>query len=95
MLFDFYGDLLTDKQKQYFKDYFFEDMSLSEIANDYQISRNAIFDQIQKTQKILENYESVLGLAHKYKSLDEILNQYSETTNSEVLELITKIKELE
>ena len=43
-LFDFYGDLLTEKQRQYFKDYYFDDASLAEIATVYGVSRNAIFD---------------------------------------------------
>lgn len=47
-LFDLYGDLLTDKQQSYFKLYYFEDYSLQEIAEVFEVSRNAVFDQLKK-----------------------------------------------
>jgi len=65
-LFDFYENILTKKQQQYFKEYYFDDLSLSEIANNYQISRNAIYDQLQKIHKNLDAYEEKLGLHSKF-----------------------------
>ena len=53
-LYDLYGSLLTDKQKVYFEDYYFLDLSISEIAENYAVSRNAVFDQIKRVTKALE-----------------------------------------
>ena len=47
-LFDYYGCLLTQKQQEYFINYYFEDLSLSEIANMFNVSRNAVHDQLNK-----------------------------------------------
>lgn len=94
-LFDFYGELLTDKQRAYFQDYSFEDMSLSEIATTYGVSRNAIFDQISKVYTNLLDYEKKLGLYQKFQELENILNQYKNSSSLEVLELIKKIEEIE
>ena len=71
VLFDCYENLLTDKQRQYFKDYYFEDMSLSEISQEYGVSRNAVFDQLNKIYNSLEQYEEKLGLFEKYKKGDQ------------------------
>ena len=46
-LFDLYGDLLTDKQQMYFKDYYFNNLSYGEISEKYDVSRNAIFHQLK------------------------------------------------
>ena len=65
MLYDIYGNLLTDKQKEYFEAYYFNNLSLSELASIYNISRNAIHKQLKETINKLENYESNLKLALK------------------------------
>lgn len=94
-LFDYYGKLLTPKQQLYFKNYYFEDLSLSEIANMHNVSRNAIFDQLNKIYQILENYENKLGLFHKNIARNQIYEQYSESNNPVLINLITKLKNLE
>lgn len=94
-LFDFYCDLLTEKQQQYFKDYYFADSSLAEIANLYGVSRNAVFDQLKKVYLILEDYENKLGLYHKYQQYNLLYDQYKDSKNTEVNELIKKMKSLE
>lgn len=71
-LFDLYEALLTDKQKDYFLDYYFADLSLAEIAQNYDISRNAVFDQIKRTIKILKDYEIKLSLNKKIKEIKSI-----------------------
>ena len=55
MLFDLYGELLTSKQQDYFKDYYFNNLSLSEIAENYEITRNAIHNQLREAKEKLEN----------------------------------------
>ena len=52
-LYDIYNELLTDKQKMYFEEYYYCDMTLQEIASLHNISRNAVFDQLKKTISIL------------------------------------------
>ncbi len=70
-LYDLYNNLLTEKQKMYFEDYYM-DLSLSEIATNYHISRNAIFDQLKKTVDVLYYYEENLHLLEKFDKLMKI-----------------------
>ena len=78
MLYDIYGNLLTEKQRAYFEEYYFNNLSLSELASVYNISRNAIHRQLKETIKRLENYESILKLAKKNKILEDIINNISD-----------------
>ena len=78
MLYDIYGNLLTEKQRAYFEEYYFNNLSLSELAAIYNISRNAIHRQLKETIKRLENYESILKLAKKNKILEDIINNVSD-----------------
>lgn len=71
-LYDLYGELLTDKQKNYFEDYYFNDLSFSEMAENYGVSRNAIFKQIHIVTDKLEEYEAVLKIYEKRNKLLEI-----------------------
>jgi len=66
ILFDFYGELLTDKQKEYFDLYHNEDLSLSEIAEKAKITRNGVYDIIKRAEKILTEFELKTGLAKKW-----------------------------
>ena len=60
-LYDLYGDLLTDKQREYFEEYYFNNLSYAEMAEDFDVSRNAIFKQLHITTDKLEEYESKYG----------------------------------
>lgn len=64
-LFDYYKPLLTDKQREYFELYFFEDLTYQEVAEDFGVSRTAVHDSISKTITILKDLELKLGLKHK------------------------------
>ena len=66
MLFDFYGELLTDHQKAVYSSLVTEDMSLSEIAEEQGVSRQAVHDIIKRCDKQLEAYESKLHLLENY-----------------------------
>lgn len=72
ILFDTYGDLLTEKQQTYFKEYYFLNLSLAEIAEKYGVSRNAIHNLLKDTKNILGHYEEVLHLVEKQEKLREI-----------------------
>ena len=77
-LYDLYGDLLTEKQKKYFEDYYFHNLSFSEMADQYDVSRNAVFRQIHITTSKLEEYENKLGLLFKKNKLLEIADKMSD-----------------
>ena len=79
-LFDIYGDLLTDKQKSYFKDYYFDNLSYGEIAEKYSVSRNASFKKYPKINfeffytGIFENPKSFKQLKNVIDKLNELEN---------------------
>lgn len=67
LLFDFYGELLTEKQKQVFSLHYQDDLSLSEIGEELSISRQAVRDLLKRTEKILLDYEQKLGLVARFQ----------------------------
>ena len=73
-LYDLYSGLLTDKQREYFEDYYFNNLSFSEMAENFGVSRNAIFKQIHIVTDKLEEYERILKLFEKKKKLEEIIS---------------------
>ena len=74
MLFDFYGSLLTEKQQQIIKSYFYNDLSLSEIADNIGISRQGVYDHLHRSEENLEDYEAKLGLLKKYNRIRKNIN---------------------
>lgn len=70
LLFDFYGPLLTEKQREIYDFSVSEDMSLGEIAETTGVSRQAVHDMVRRTGKILEEYERKLGLAEKFLDIE-------------------------
>ena len=71
LLYDFYGELLTDHQKDIFEQFVLEDLSLGEIARDAGISRQGVHDTVKRCQKTLEGYENKLHLVEKFLSIKE------------------------
>lgn len=67
LLFDFYEQLLTEKQQTFLKHYFHEDFSLGEIATEFEISRQAVYEHIKRAEQALEIYEEKLGLLKKHE----------------------------
>ena len=83
LLYDFYGELLTKHQKNIYGQYVLEDYSISEIAAEMEISRQAVHDLIKRSQKILEDYENKLRLVerfinirHHIQEIDGLLDSY-------------------
>ncbi len=78
LLYDFYGDLLTDHQKRIYEEVIFNDCSLSEVARDEGISRQGVSDLIRRVGEQLSEYERKLGLVGKFlrqrRDIREILN---------------------
>lgn len=81
-LFEFYATLLTEKQMNYVELYYADDYSLAEIAETYKISRQAVYDNIKRTEKVLESYETKLHLYSNYIVREQIfadlLSQYAD-----------------
>ena len=85
-LYDLYGDLLTVKQKEYFEEYYFNNFSLSEMAENYDVSRNAIHKQLKIVIEKLEDYENKMQLYKKMKKLDEFLVNINDENIKKTLE---------
>ena len=75
MLYDFYGDLFNDKQKNYFEEYYFNNLSLAEIGDNFEVSRNAIHKVIQGVEDKLKFYEEKLGLYRKSLVICDIIER--------------------
>lgn len=81
LLYDFYGELLNEHQKQIYEDAVYNDMSLSEIADEQGISRQGVHDLIKRCNKTLESYEAKLHLVEKFQSIKEkiyLINRLTE-----------------
>lgn len=94
-LYDYYRELLTDKQRHYFENYYFDDLSLAEIASQHQVSRNAVFDQLKKVYTSLAYYEEKLGLLAKAQAQNGVFEKYAKSENKEILQMIEELKNLE
>ena len=62
LLFDYYGDLLSDSQKNYFESYYFDNLSLAEIGENYNVSRNAVSKDLKLATEKLNNFEDKLKI---------------------------------
>lgn len=71
LLYDFYGELLTDHQKQVYEDVVLNDYSLSEVAEERGISRQGVHDLVKRCNRILQDYESKLHLVEKFVTIKE------------------------
>ncbi|MBC5659924.1 YlxM family DNA-binding protein [Anaerosacchariphilus sp. NSJ-68] len=75
LLYDFYGELLTEHQKQIYEDVVLNDYSFSEVASEQGISRQGVHDLIKRCNKILQDYESKLHLVEKFVTIKEQIEQ--------------------
>ena len=75
MLFDFYEPLLTEKQQTFLKCYFHDDFSLGEIAAEFGISRQAVYEHIKRAEQTLESYENKLQLLVKFEARTRLLEK--------------------
>ena len=95
LLYDFYGELLTEHQKDIYEQFIVEDLSLSEIAKGAGISRQGVHDLIKRCNKILEEYEAKLHLVEKFLSIKEKVHQINdllEDAKADENKLIQQIK---
>ena len=85
LLFDFYGELLTDHQQKIYSEAVYNDLSLSELSEEIGISRQAIHDIIKRCDKQLSGYEEKLHLVEKFQNIKKeasALNEFIEAENS-------------
>ncbi|MCL2592709.1 MAG: putative DNA-binding protein [Defluviitaleaceae bacterium] len=92
MLYDFYGELLTEKQKTFFEMYYHNDMSLREIAEVSNITPQAVSDLIKRVEKIIISYEDRLKLVDKFAKQKLTLTKIYQSLDTH--ENISKIKEM-
>lgn len=94
LLYDFYGELLTEHQRQIYEARVFDNLSLSEIAQDFEISRQGVHDLIKRCDKILQGYEDKLHLLQKFLNIKETITQIESITDQEeVRKLANRILE--
>lgn len=79
ILYDFYGELLTEHQRQIYEDAVYNDMSLSELADVYGISRQGIHDLLRRCDKTLLTYEQKLHLVERFTKIKDTIRQMNET----------------
>lgn len=99
LLYDFYGELLTDHQKEVYEQFVLEDLSLSEIAETAGISRQGVHDLVKRCHKILEGYEKKLHLVEKFltikdkvESMNQVLDEAGDAeTKSELIQQVRQI----
>jgi len=102
LLFAFYERLLTEKQQTFLKYYFHDDFSLGEIAAEFEISRQAVYEHIKRAEQVLENYESKLGLLEKHerrnRNLEDLQNELERAgvsidNNQQINDIIHQLRE--
>ena len=98
-LIDFYGALLTEKQRRCLELHYLEDWSLAEIAGEFDVSRQAVHDILRRSEQLLVSYEERLGLIERYarietsiRELEECVSALEEWPQKDLV--ITKIRSL-
>ena len=100
LLYDFYGELLTDHQTEVYEQFVLEDLSLGEIAREEGISRQGVHDLVKRCSQTLKGYEEKLHLVEKFvsvrekvKQIDELLDGYEKENAEELVADIRKISD--
>ncbi len=99
-LYDFYQSLLTTKQNHYMSMYYLDDWSLGEIAEHFEVSRQAVYDNIKRTEALLEEYEQKLQLHSRYeerRQLIEVLKSIAQENESpdRFIQIVKSLEKLE
>ena len=87
-LYDLYSGLLTEKQRLYFEDYYFNNLTLSEMAENYEITRSAVNKQINLTIEKLNEYENKLNLYKNSLKIKQIIEALPQETKEQIEKLI-------
>lgn len=87
-LYDYYSELLTDKQRNYFEAYYFDNLTLSEMSENYNVSRSAVSKQLISVVEKLDYYENKLQLCQKGKKIKKIIENIDEKIKEEIESLL-------
>lgn len=90
-LIDVYGVLLTDNQLNILELYYMEDLSLKEISDELNISRNAVYDSLKRSMHILEEYEKKLNILEKEEKKNELISNIDKLTKEQIKEYIKNL----
>ncbi len=100
-LYDFYGQLLTSKQRKIVNLYYFENLSLGEIGEGLSISRQAVYDHLHRAEKVLQEYEERMGLVKRDRKLKKGLEKLRKglencscPTQGDLLEMVKRMEKL-
>lgn len=100
MLLDFYGPLLTEKQREYFDLHYNSDYSLTEIAEQNGVSRQAVWDNISRARRTMEDMEEKTGLIRRFEDQEQVLTELQkdlerlrEHGDGHVLEILRDMEE--
>lgn len=99
-LYAYYGSLLTKGQQSYFEDYYYNDLSLGEIAINHNVSRQAVYDNLKRSSKILQNYEAKLHMRQDNDRMESALadallsldNGDNQTAKNEIMILLNRLR---
>jgi predicted DNA-binding protein YlxM (UPF0122 family) len=101
-LFDFYGALLTDKQQSILSLYYQDNFSLGEIAADFEVSRQAVYEHLKRAEQALEDYEGKLRLAEQFarksqaaSELEALIKRRQGEDSRRMLELLSRLLTIE
>ena len=100
-LYDFYQSLLTPKQRSYMSLYYLDDFSLGEIAEEYDVSRQAVYDNIKRTETMLEEYEDKLLLFQKFQERSKLIVSMKEMLKEDypnskaIIDAVAELEKLE
>lgn len=94
LLYDFYGELLTDHQRKIYEDAIYNDLSLGEIAAEQGISRQGVHDLIKRCEKILLEYEAKLHLVERFETAKDKIARIERLTEGETDERMMEIRKL-
>ncbi|MDF2936929.1 MAG: hypothetical protein K0Q90_2302 [Paenibacillaceae bacterium] len=101
-LFDFYGALLTDKQQSILSLYYQDNFSLGEIAAEFEVSRQAVYEHLKRAEQAMEDYEGKLGLAVQYahrrsaaNELEALIKRLQGEDSRQMLELLSRLLTIE
>ncbi|MDD6311263.1 MAG: YlxM family DNA-binding protein [Firmicutes bacterium] len=102
LLYDFYGALLTKRQREVMELYNDENLSLAEIASEFGISRQGVYDALKNGAKALEDYESKLGLVKKFSASSQAIDEIDRkldtiidrTSDEDVIRELNEVKSI-
>ncbi|MCR5001816.1 MAG: DNA-binding protein [Lachnospiraceae bacterium] len=83
LLYDFYGELLTDHQRRIYESAVYEDLSLKELSDEYGITRQGVHDLIKRCDKVLIEYENRLHMIEKFDKIKGLVGQIREAASEE------------